>query len=431
MAVLDIELLSADTVVIDDSNSDATNTINITALGDGHLIVDGVQASVSSIASISVGGMATFEATNGGSLTLDQGLLAFGALSSTTFRVADSSTIELDASTLSFGALSNILGVNQTVEFTGQNNTGTFIYDPPTVSLLSILSPVRFDTVGMQATDEFTVQGKTLWLDTTFGGGPSSAYLGGVLNLVTGGGLLTPKVSVGIPMTQSEFNIFMANMGSYLTGDTFIFPGTILCFTRGTLIETLHGPVAIEALRPKDQIVTRDNGAQPLLWVGSRRLIQSALEKQINLYPIRIRAGALGPGKPAMDLTVSPQHRVLVSSKIAQRMVGVAEVLIAAKHLLHLDGIDIATDLLEVEYFHMLFEGHQILQSNGAETESLFTGPQALKSVSTQARAEIIKLFPKLLDPQENPPPARVLMSGRQGRTLAMRHYKNNRALVM
>src|SRR5690606_24870473 len=115
-----------------------------------------------------------------------------------------------------------------------------------------------------------------------------------------------------------------------------------------------------------------------------------------KLRPIRIRAGALGNGTPSSDLVLSPQHRVLVRSRIAQKMFGATEVLVAARQLLLLDGIDIATDLTEVEYFHMLFDRHEVVISNGALTESLYTGAQALQAVGKAARDEIFTLFPQL-----------------------------------
>ena len=132
---------------------------------------------------------------------------------------------------------------------------------------------------------------------------------------------------------------------------------------------------------------------------------------------------------PARDLLVSPQHRILVRSHIAQRMFGVDEVLIAAKQLLLLDGIDYVTDCDEVEYFHLLFERHEVIYSNGAATESLFTGPEALKAVDPAARAEILALFPELLATDRAWEPARRLGEGRRGRQLAKRHAENQREL--
>lgn len=147
-------------------------------------------------------------------------------------------------------------------------------------------------------------------------------------------------------------------------------PLAVICLARGTLIQNEHGPVAIEDLAEGMLVATRDNGLQPLRWVGSLTL---AAHPQIR--PIRIRAGALGPNRPTQDLIVSPQHRILIRSRIARRMFDANEVLVPAKQLLQIEGIDIATDLKSIDYFHLLFDQHEIVTSNGAETESLHAGP--------------------------------------------------------
>ncbi|SEN58081.1 Hint domain-containing protein [Paracoccus alcaliphilus] len=202
------------------------------------------------------------------------------------------------------------------------------------------------------------------------------------------------------------------------------------CFTRGTMIATPHGEVAIEDLREGDLVLTKDHGPQPVRWIGSTNVnaMQMALNEKIR--PIRIKAGALGDNSPASDLVVSPQHRVLVRSKIAQRMFGTSEILVAARQLLQLDGIDIAGDLAGVEYFHMLFDRHEVVVSNGAETESLFTGPQALKALGRAAQEEIFTIFPELRDAGAVIEAARPMVSGRKGRKLALRHAQAGRALV-
>lgn len=202
------------------------------------------------------------------------------------------------------------------------------------------------------------------------------------------------------------------------------------CFLRGSLIQTATGPRAIEDLAEGDLIQTRDNGLQPIRWIGSARLDADELGANPNLRPIRISAGALGQGVPAQDLLVSPQHRMLVRSRIAQRMFSTAEVLVAAKQLLSLDGVDIAEEMDEVEYFHMLFDRHEIVIANGAESESLFTGPEALRMLGDAARDEIFSLFPELRDRDYQPAAARLLVSGRQGRKMTMRHLQNEQALV-
>ncbi|MDO5528273.1 MAG: Hint domain-containing protein [Paracoccus sp. (in: a-proteobacteria)] len=203
-----------------------------------------------------------------------------------------------------------------------------------------------------------------------------------------------------------------------------------ICFTAGTMIATPSGEVAVEDLRAGDMVSTVDNGAQMLRWAGHKTLGAARLEANPRLLPIRIRAGALGPNTPSRDLLVSPQHRVLVRSRIAQRMFGTDEVLVAAKQLCQIDGIDIATELDEVVYVHLLFDRHEVLMSNGAATESLYTGAQALKMVGAAAREEIFAIFPELADGGIPSDPAREFASGRRGRKLAVLHAQKRLDLV-
>ncbi len=201
----------------------------------------------------------------------------------------------------------------------------------------------------------------------------------------------------------------------------------IPCFCRGTMIATDRGDVPVEQLEVADLIVTRDHGLRPLRWIGSRALDAVDLAAAPRLRPIRIRAGALGHGLPTEDLLVSPQHRILVRSNIAQRMFGSSEVLVAAKQLLQIEGFE-QIDTSEVEYFHLLFDEHEIVRSNGAETESLYTGPQALRAVGEAARDEILTLFPQLRDTPCAA--ARPLVPGARARQLAQRHARNGKDLI-
>lgn len=206
---------------------------------------------------------------------------------------------------------------------------------------------------------------------------------------------------------------------------------TATCFSKGTMILKSDGEVPVECLKPGDFIKTKDNGFQPIRWIGSKKISMNGLATHPHLRPIRISAGALGDGKPLRNLIVSPQHRILVRSKIAHRLFGTDEVLVAAKHLLAVDGIDIAEDIASVEYFHFLLDSHQIVVSNGAETESMYTGTQALGAIGETARKEILEIFPELqnYDPKKPAPSARPLIAARLGRKMAENHAKNNQPL--
>ncbi|MDQ7263418.1 Hint domain-containing protein [Paracoccus sp. PS-1] len=200
------------------------------------------------------------------------------------------------------------------------------------------------------------------------------------------------------------------------------------CFTPGTLIETGLGPRPVETLAAGDLVLTRDHGLRPLRWIGGPQLDPARLDLQPNLRPILIAGGALGPGLPARDLVVSPQHRILLRSAIARRMFGTEEILVAARQLTALPGIRPLHPAGGVTYLHLLFDRHELVLSNGCWTESLLTGPQALIGLSSAARREIFALFPGL--PDGAPTPARVLATGREGRRLIQRHLKNSRAFL-
>ena len=195
----------------------------------------------------------------------------------------------------------------------------------------------------------------------------------------------------------------------------------IPCFTAGIRLMTAKGQRPVERIEVGDLVATADNGFQPVRWIGSRRLDAIDLAVAPQLAPVRIRKGALGEGLPKRDMMVSQQHRMLVRSAIAQEMFGVDEVLVAAKHLVGREGIEIAADAAEVTYLHLLFDGHEVVYAEGAASESLYTGAEALKSLGEAARAEIIAIFPELADDTPRPG-ARPFLTGRQGRDLAARH---------
>ena len=194
----------------------------------------------------------------------------------------------------------------------------------------------------------------------------------------------------------------------------------IPCFTTGVRLATSKGQRPVEKLAVGDLVLTADNGLQPVRWIGTRTLDAVDLAASPSLRPIRIRKGALGDRLPKRDLLVSPQHRMMVRSAVAQALFGTDEVLVAAKHLLSLDGVELAEDVTEVTYVHVLFDRHEVVYAEGAQSESLYTGEQALRAVGDSARAEIFALFPELA--AGTVPGARKFLTGRQGRDLAARH---------
>lgn len=168
-----------------------------------------------------------------------------------------------------------------------------------------------------------------------------------------------------------------------------------VCFVSGTMITTNNGDMPIEQLCVGDMVASHDNGMQKITWIGNRKMSGNDNPKHT---PIRIKKGALGENMPTRDLLVSPQHRILVTDWRAELMFGVSEVLVAAKYLVNDGSIRVATDLDSFEYFHIMFDSHQTIFSEGLPTESFHPGDMAIQSLSEASRAEVLELFPELTD---------------------------------
>lgn len=205
------------------------------------------------------------------------------------------------------------------------------------------------------------------------------------------------------------------------------------CFVAGTLVLTENGLVPVESIRPGDLVVTMDDGLQPVRWIASRtmHLGNLRLADGASMAPIRISAGALGEGFPSRDLLLSPQHRVLVRSQIAQRMFGAREVLVPVKQLLSLDGVTQLDETREVTYVHFMFDKHQLVFAEGAAVESLYAGKMALQSIGKRALEELVTIFPELAGHDDAVfPSARDFAAGKKARKLVARHVANRKPII-
>ena len=218
--------------------------------------------------------------------------------------------------------------------------------------------------------------------------------------------------------------------GTSYTLQTTPTPGSIPCFTSGTMIAVPGGTQEIEQLSEGDLVLTKDRALRAICWIGRRKYTAQQLEQNPKLRPVRIMAGALGQGLPERDMLVSRRHRMLLQSKIAERMFGKSEVLIPAIKLTELPGIFVDQTVQSVEYIHLLFEQHEIIYAEGAPTESLFTGPEALKSISPEARQEILSIFPEVKKLDYRPKPARFIPPRKSQKQLIARHLKNSRPCI-
>ncbi|MEC8041386.1 MAG: Hint domain-containing protein [Pseudomonadota bacterium] len=201
--------------------------------------------------------------------------------------------------------------------------------------------------------------------------------------------------------------------------------GLIPCFTHGTLIRTQAGEEEVQHLQKGQLLPLWSEGAARVRLVLQRHLSAKDLAAYPNLRPVKITAGALGQGLPKRDLWVSPQHRMLVASPVAKRMFGAAEVLVAAIRLTELPGIYVDEWVDCITYVHVVMDQHQVIIAEGSPSETLFTGPEALRAMTPAAREELFQLFPDLAIRRGLPDPARPIPKGKQQKRLVARLQKN------
>lgn len=178
---------------------------------------------------------------------------------------------------------------------------------------------------------------------------------------------------------------------TFVNGSTQIPVGDLLptCFTPGTMIDTIDGLRAVEDICRGDLVRTADCGYQPVVLVS-----RCKVAAQGRYAPIRIVRGALGNTR---DLIVSPQHRILVEGWAAELFTGQESVLVPACHLV--DGHKVhVLEGGDVEYIHLGFSGHALVQSEGIWTESHFS--------SVAGRVEAEALFPGCTQPAQLARPA-------------------------
>ena len=142
---------------------------------------------------------------------------------------------------------------------------------------------------------------------------------------------------------------------------------SLACFHVGTRIRTSRGDVPVEHLRTGDTVeVCLGEAPAPIVWIGHRTVDCTRHPDPRQVWPVRIEAGAFGPGLPRRDLFLSPDHAIFVQN-----------VLIPVKHLI--DGGAIAQVLAKtVTYYHIELPSHAIVLAEGLPAESyLDTGDRA------------------------------------------------------
>ncbi|QND52345.1 Hint domain-containing protein [Phyllobacterium sp. 628] len=331
MALINLNLINNTTTTINSSNFHSGDTVALGLVSNATLIVDGVNADITSFAGVSGLSSTTFQVINGSTLTVEAQLASIGAGSSFHYIIGAGSTLNINSALLGIDVLQTT-----TVDFAGSTGTGHFVYTPPAIGL-SLLSPSP-TIVNASAGDRVTVNGSSSVTQS----GNVITFHGGLLGLGT---LATYVIPAGATYSFNDVTDTL----------TFITP----CFVRGTLIATPDGDVPVEKLKAGDLVLSLNKGTATIIWVGSRTIDPRILDKPRNDLPVRIHAGAIADGVPQRDLLVSPDHCLFIGGT-----------LVPAKLLINDTTVTQKVTLYLIDYFHIELEKHDVIWAEGAMTET-------------------------------------------------------------
>lgn len=247
----------------------------------------------------------------------------------------------------------------ETIDVDGTPNTATFAAGTPVEAEFSI-------TVTDGTTNYTVIAFNVATGSPAFGTIEALAFIGPV-------GGFPP---IGVPLTVISSQEGPSNPA--------VDHATPPCFARGTLIRTPEGDRPIETLKTGDLVCTHDNGDQPIQWIG-----RSTYPARGDFAPMEFAAGVIGNDRP---LTVSPQHRIWQGGWKPGYLFGQDAVLVPACAFEGQEGVR----RLEhgfVTYFHLMFDTHQLIWSEGVLTESFFPGDVMLSCEHAPLRREFDALF--------------------------------------
>jgi hypothetical protein len=315
-----------------DQNNVQDGNVDLALAANGTLIVDGVNVSIVNIAGGSIVSNTTIESINGANVNIGNNVAGVSAGSTFTYDIAANSSLTLNVGTLNVGLLNST-----TINFQDTLGTGEFTLFPSAINLsLSNLPVVN----GLSNGDKIEVIGAT-----------SASLVGNVLTFHYPGLL-------GLD-TTAQFFLSGIPVGSSITFDAATGTVIFACFLRGTRVATPAGEVAVEDLRPGDEILTLNQGRTIIKWIGRRVLDPKTIERPRDALPVRVRQHALAENVPHRDLLMSPDHSLFLDGS-----------LIPVKLLIN--GTTIVQEGQDepFEYFHIELEKHDVIMVEGAFAET-------------------------------------------------------------
>jgi hypothetical protein len=234
------------------------------------------------------------------------------------------------------GTVSGPVSAGETISFVNQPNVNHTSYGGLTIADLSTFQ----GTVNISQDNQITLSN----VDSA-----EQSYVGNLLTFQNG-----QTLHVGFTGQAQSFVVVAGGGATTLYGSE----DPPSCFAQGTRLATPTGDIAVESLQVGDLVRLARGGEAQIRWLGHRRVRCARHPKPHDVLPVRVRAGALGVGRPGRDLVLSPDHAVFLRG-----------VLIPVRYLLN--GATIVQEAAEsVTYWHLELDRHDVVLAEGLPCES-------------------------------------------------------------
>lgn len=174
-----------------------------------------------------------------------------------------------------------------------------------------------------------------------------------------------------------------------------LFEDAFCAFSRGSMVETESGYVAIEDLLPGDLISTRDGPSQPLVWRGRTTLVPGRPGPQgRNLHLTRIMADSFGVQRPMSCVIAGPSARLLHAPDHLRALAGGMQMLTPVQEFIDGSYVIETAPPTPVELYHLCLPRHAVIRVGGLSFESYHPGLTAPRLISQAMRTVFLNLFP-------------------------------------
>lgn len=137
----------------------------------------------------------------------------------------------------------------------------------------------------------------------------------------------------------------------------------------GTILMTSEGEMPVEWLAPGDKVLTRDRGAQPVIWI--KRMRANAPGAAPLPAPLVLFPGDCGrAATPWEKLRLCPGHRVLLRLPEVELNFAEKEVLASVSDLSRRGAPRLDPDMGPLVYHHIVMPRHELILAGGLWVES-------------------------------------------------------------